>query len=254
MLFSIAEYYPNANVYVADQNDVLDREYYKKLRNQLFKAGYQKRISVEHLPYDCGLSFARNHLVKTTPNKYKLILDDDMVFTKETDIQKMVELLEAHPSAGIVGGRVQQLGSDLHFEFKLEIKGNTLHQIPDGNQYKTHNDIKFRKTGCVLNFALMRGDLFNHIEWDNNLKVTEHMDFYIRMKNIPYQILYTPDVVIDHPPIEREQDYKELRQRKEFLVQMLQKHKVTRVVYLNGQVTEIMPDGGIKRYRETVKK
>lgn len=252
LLISIAEFYPMANVYVADQNEVFDREFYKKLRAQLMEMGLAKRPSFEHLPYDCGLSYARNHLVMTTPNPLKLILDDDFEFTKETDIGKMVKLMEAHPKAGIVGGRVRQLGTDVHFEFNLEIQGDTIVQIPDKQPLRDFNGTKFKKTGCVLNFALMRKDLFRYIQWDQDLKVTEHTDFYLRMKNVPYQILYTPDVVVEHPPAMRESNYKEMRQRPEFLVHMLKKHKVTRLKYLNGQVMEAMPDESIKRYKTKI--
>jgi GT2 family glycosyltransferase len=250
LLLSIAEYYPMANVYVADQNETLDRDFYKKLRNKVYDAGLLKRVSIEHLPYDCGLSYARNHLVRTTPNKYKLILDDDMMFTRETDIKKMVTLLEAHPRAGVVGGLVTQLGSEVHFEFNLEIKDQTIYQVPDGQKLREHMGIKYKRTGCVLNFALFRKELFDAVIWDNDLKVTEHMDFYLRLKSgTVYNVLYTPDVVIDHPPTERDADYKDLRQRKEFMVKMLRKHKVQRVQYLNGQVTELTQDGELKRYK-----
>lgn len=251
LLYSIAEYAPCANVYVADQNEQLDMVFYKNIRAELQKLGLHKRLSVKGLPYDCGLSYARNYLVTETPNKYKLILDDDFVFTPETDIGKMVALMDDHPNVGIVGGLVRQHGHDIHFEFELEKKGNTIYQVDDKQPMRTHKGIRYKKTGCVLNFALMRGDIFLQTGWDNDLKVTEHMDFYLRFKNTKYQVFYTPDVVIDHPPTEREPDYKELRQRKEFMVHMLKKHGVNRVKYLNGQVTEI-EGNSLKRYKEKI--
>lgn len=250
LLRSIAEYYPQANVYVADQNEKLDREFYKKLRNDLYAEGMAKRVSIEHLPYDCGLSFARNHLVKTTPNKYKLILDDDFVFTKETDIGKMVRLLDANPRAAIVGGLVKQNGHEIHFEFVPQIQGDTIVHAHDGNKWKEQDGIKYKPTGCVLNFALMRKDLFNIMGWDPGQKVTEHLDFYLEMKNNAYKILYTPDVIVEHPPIEGEQEYKELRTRDEFIKRLLKKYKVRRIKYQNGQVVELDEDGSIRRYRE----
>lgn len=256
LLFSIAEFYPAANVYVADQNKQFDRAFYKKLRSDLYDAGLVKRVSVEYLGYDVGLSAARNHLVLTTPNRYKLILDDDMVFTEATDIGKMVRLLEAHPHAGVVGGLVTQNGTEVHFEFNIEKKGDRLVQVPDGNPVRVfkvgEEEIRYRKTGCVLNFALFRKEVFEYIQWDPALKVTEHTDFYLRMQEVPYQILYAPDVVVDHPPTEREDGYKEMRQRPEFLAHMLRKHGVKSMRYLNGQVHEVTPDGSIARYKSKV--
>lgn len=252
LLLSIAKHYPMANVYVADQNEVFDRPFYKDLRARVMEAGLVKRPSFESLPYDCGLSYARNHLVRTTPNRYKLILDDDMEFSPDTDIGKMVKLLEAFPHAGVVGGKVRQLGHDVHFEFNLEIDGDTIRQIPDKGITRSFEGVSYRKTGCVLNFALFRKEVFEMIQWDQGQKVTEHMDFYLRWRSLPYNIFYTPDVVIEHPPAEKEGDYKEFRTRPEFLVRMFQKHGVRRVKYLNGQVSELQPDGSIKRYKENV--
>lgn len=252
LLLSIAEHYPMANVYVGDQNETLDREFYKQLRSDVYDAGLLKRIVIEHLPYDCGLSYARNHLVLTTPNQYKLILDDDMVFTKETDIGKMVSLMETGNSVGIVGGLVRQLGYDIHFEFTPEIEGDTIVHRTERQIWRSHNNIRYRKTGCVLNFALMRKDLFTYIQWDHRLKVTEHTDFYLRMKQTPYQILYTPDVVVEHPPTQRTDGYKQLRQRDEFQVMMLKKWGMKKMRYENGQVIELMPDDSLRKYKEKV--
>jgi hypothetical protein len=70
------------------------------------------------------------------------------------------------------------------------------------------------------------------------------------MKNTPFSIIYTPDVTVDHPPAERDPDYKEMRQRDEFIKKMFAKHGVTRTKYVNGQVTEVTKDGSIKRYKE----
>jgi glycosyltransferase involved in cell wall biosynthesis len=250
LLFSIVKYYPSANIYIADQNDVFDREFYRKLKSDLYDVGYQKRISVEHLDYDVGLSFARNHLVATTPNKYKLILDDDFEFTKETEIQKMVNLLENNPKVGVVGGLVKQLGQELHFEFNLEVENEELSQESDRNVWRIMDGIKYKRTGCVLNFALFRKDVFNHIRWDQDLKVSEHMDFYIRMRDTPWHILYTPDVIVDHGPVEKTDDYKDMRQRTEFQVKMMRKHRIKKIRYMNGQVVELLSDGSLKKYKE----
>lgn len=249
LLFSIAENYPMANVYVADQNEKFDREFYRGLRERVYNAGLIKRVSVHYLGYDIGVSAARNWLVLNTPNKYKLILDDDFEFSKQTDIGKFVKILEAHPKVGIVGGLVKQLGSEVHFEFDLEIKDGTIYQVKDDWKWLKDSGVQHRRTGCVLNFAIFRKEVFDYIQWDEELKATEHMDFYLRMKAVPWQIMYTPEVVVEHPPVERDADYKEKRQRTEFLMKMLKKHKATRIKYLNGQIYEIEGDG-IARYKE----
>lgn len=253
LLMSIAKYYPVANVYVADQDETLDREYYKELRIELYNAGLAKRVSIEHLPYDCGLSYARNHLVTTTPNMYKLILDDDFEFTEETDITKMIKLFEANPSAGIVGGKVRQLGHDIHFEFTPEKIGDTLYHRGERQLWKTHSGIKYRRTGSVLNFALFKRDVFRNILWDPELKLSEHTDFYLRLKGTPWQVLYTPDVIVEHPQADKNREYKKYRTRDKFTVKMLKKHGVNKMVYQNGQTIEVTPDNKLINYKSTPK-
>jgi len=251
LLFSIAEYYPMANIYVADQDKVLDRAFYKDLRDRLYDAGLAKRLSVESLPYDCGVSYARNHLVTSTPNKFKLILDDDMEFTKETDIGKFIRVMEADNRAGIVGGLMRQNGVDVHFEFTPEKHGDTILHVENKTNWKSHLGVRYKKSGCVLNFALMKKEIFEIIQWDPALKVTEHTDFYLRFQSLAYNVLYTPDVVIDHPSAERDPEYKQLRTRDEFQKLMFRKHGVTRMKYQNGQVVELAKDGSLTRYKET---
>lgn len=252
LMLSIAEHYPMAHIYIADQNETIDRSFYRDLNMKLAQAGLVKRPRVDKLPYDCGVSFARNHLFMNTPGKYKLILDDDMRFTEKTDIGKMVKLIEADEATYIVGGALTQLGTDVHFEFSLDMKDDTISQMPDNSQWREHEGIRYRNPGCVLNFALMRKDIMRYIQWDPELKVCEHMDFYLRLRNIASNktIVYTPDVVIDHPPAERDNEYKALRQRDEFLKKMFYKHGARRVKYLNGQITELQRDGSLKRYKE----
>lgn len=251
LLLSIARHAPDANVTVADQNGTGDRAFYRDLRKKLADAGMRRKVCVDFLPFDCGVSHARNHLVGRATRPYVLILDDDMEFTAKTDVSGMRRLLESNPRAGVVGGMVTQNGHEIHFEFDLERSGDTLRQVEDGNQWERSGGIRYRRTGCVLNFALFRRDALALMRWDPALKVSEHTDFYLRWKSqSPYEILYCPEVSIDHPPHEREPGYREMRQRSEFLAMMMRKHGITRYKYLNGQVKELLPDGSMKSYRE----
>ena len=68
------------------------------------------------LPYDCGLSFARNALVDLSDAKYVLLLEDDFEFTDKTRIGKLYEAMEALPDdVGILGGRVVRDGQPIDF-------------------------------------------------------------------------------------------------------------------------------------------
>lgn len=249
LVFSITRYYPLASITIADQNFKFDRQFYRELREKARKLGLSESIDVIRLPYDCGVSFARNYLMHNTTKKYKLILDDDFEFTGQTDIKKMIEIMESDPQNYIVGGCVKQLGTELHYEFNLKNENGTIEQMPDGDNWRHHNGIRYKRTGCVLNFALMKSELFAYISWDESLKVTEHTDFYLRMLKNTGKIVYVPEVVVNHPPAERNEEYKAMRTRDEFLVRMLRKHNATKLVYLSGSTLELMPNGTISHYK-----
>lgn len=251
LLLSIAAHEPEAAVYVADQSEAFDSEGYDRLAQRLEEAGLRRRPTVDRLPFDCGLSTARNHLVDSTPSECKLILDDDFVFTEQTDVSKLVRLLELHPEAAAVGGGVVRGGRIRHAGTLLQRDGTTLRQLAAGGPLQERAGIRFRQTDCVPNFVLMRRQLFEHMRWDPDLKTAgEHIDFYLRMQDTPYGVLYTPDVTIDHPPVEAEPGYKRLRWRGGFLKQVLIKHEAVRLESVNGAVTELQPDGSLTRHSE----
>lgn len=242
LLRSIARRYPDAAIHVADQNEALDEQFYESLWSELSAAGLVRRPAVSHLSFDCGLSVARNHLVTTTPRKYKLILDDDFAFTGETKIERFVTLLEAHPEAGVVGGDVNRDGAVQRFDFRIDQRNGTFRPIIDDSPFLVHDGIRYRKTDCVVNFALMRRDLFAHLLWDAKLKIAEHADFYVRMMDTPYSVLHTPDVALDHLHPEQDADYASYRGRhEEFLAKVMTKHRLTRIETVRGAVIEMPP-------------
>jgi hypothetical protein len=245
LLRSIASRYPDAAVYVADQGEVLDDEFYGGLCSELLAAGLVTPPDVRLLPFDCGLSAARNHLVTTTLREYKLILDDDFSFTDETRIERFIALLEAHPEAGIVGGNVNRNGEPQLFDFRIDrTDRTTFRPVIDDSPYSVQDGVRYRETDCVVNFALMRRELFDHVLWDPKLKVGEHGDFYFRVLDAPFSVLHTPDVVVDHLEPEQDPDYAMYRGRHvEFLALAMAKHGLTKVERPDGSVIELPPDG-----------
>ena len=226
LLNSIFKFYPGAKVTVADQSKDINSLFYNKFK------GYDLRVLP--LPYDCGLSFARNVLVENTKREYKLLLEDDFKFTEETDIEKMVKLAEI---ADIVGGKVYKKNQILNFECYLKKYGKELHQIYDGDKWKHHEGITYKKTGCVLNFALFRKNVFYDVKWDNRLKLREHQHFFYRARN--KKIVYTPDVaILDNKKGAGHPSYRKLKSRDEFWKVAMEDLGITKVKYLNGQTVE----------------
>lgn len=218
LLESINRYYPEADITIAAQGEDIDIP----------------GCTVFRLPEDYGLSASRNYLVKNTTKPYVLILEDDFIFKNATDIKLMVELLESDKYVGVVGGVVEEHGQEIHFEHFPHKKERILEHIPDGDDYYKYRGITYKQTGCVLNFALFKREVFDSVMWDNQLKLCDHNDFYLRLKQTPWTILYTPQVVIDTKKDYDTREYKQYKQRDDFKKIFFDKHGLDKIVYLDG--------------------
>jgi hypothetical protein len=136
-------------------------------------------------------------------------------------------------------------GHSVPFDFRIDLRDGVLRQVvQDGPYASSRSGIRYRETDCVVNFALMRRELFDHVLWDSELKLIEHLDFYLRIRDSPFAVLHTPDVAVDHPPVvESAEDYAAFRARWEFVVQTMIKHGLRRVETIAGLVVELGPDG-----------
>jgi GT2 family glycosyltransferase len=237
LLFSIVKYYPNANIFIADDGKHFNVPYYTDLWKRLFEAGLTKKPTAYNIEYDSGLSYSRNFLVKSVRDKFKylLILDDDFEFTEETKIKKMKELLEGDLTLGLVGGVVSDDGKmDRHFEHNFEIIGETLYHRADKEAMKKINGIEYKIVECVLNFCLINNSLTYSVLWDDKIKIQgEHTDFFLRLKETPWKVAYCPEVRVNHFT-KLDPEYKKKRKRNEFLIYMMKKHNIKKIEYLNG--------------------
>jgi len=236
LLFSIAKYYPQANIFIADQSKKLITKMYNDLYFRLFEVGLRVKPKAYGLKYDCGLSEARNHLFAHTNRKYKLLLEEDFVFTEKTDIPAMLELLESDPKLGIVGGMVIQDGNEIKFEHYLVKNGPTLYHRASGG----YNAQEYKLTGCVPNFMLMRADL--GVVWDDRIKISgEHTDFFLKLAETDWLVAYTRKAQVDHVKINGKA-YKFMRKRDEFMKILFQNHNINKIVYINGYTIEYKYD------------
>jgi GT2 family glycosyltransferase len=246
LVLSIAHYYPDAKVFIGDQNQILAKKFYEQLQE---RAGFRRsQFKVFKLPFDCGLSRARNFLVQNTPSAYKLILDDDFIFTRETDLYKFLTLIE-QDGVGVVAGAVKTNGMLINYEYKLDKQDDTMFYAPDGDQWQEYKGITYKQTGCVLNFALYRKEVFEDVLWDRDLKVTEHLEFMWRLNQTPWKILYTPEVITSHSQ-ERNHEYKKMRKRTDFRFLSFQKMGISKVHYVHNGHTVELKDGKIINTRE----
>lgn len=232
LLNSIDERYPKQRIWVGDQNKPP-------------RIVHKRQNRVLNLPYDCGLSYARNKLVEATTAPFVLLLEDDFEFVPATLPEKLLLLMNEMPNVGVVGGAVRQNNVPIPFEFYPMIEDGVLYHRRDGDNWLDYAGLKFKSTGACMNFALFRREMFEDVQWDPQLKLREHQDFYIRLLQTKWRVLFTPDVWINDAKEKRSpQEYQDLKNRDEFLVTMMKKHDLHKIKYQNGSTRELI-DGAI---------
>jgi GT2 family glycosyltransferase len=155
-------------------------------------------------------------------------------------------VLDADDNVGIVGGAINQTKIE-HFEYWLKRKNNAIIYYKDENKSikKKIGGVECVKYGCVFNFALMRKKIFSDVAWDDKIKIQgEHTDFYLNMAQTDWDVVYTPEVIIDHQQ-QFSPEYKDQRKRMEYLIYMMKKHNVNRITWEDTGTTYLLEDNKI---------
>jgi hypothetical protein len=137
-----------------------------------------------NLPFDCGLSRARNALIDTLATQYMLLLEDDFLFTDETRIESLVEVLKADREVGVVGGAIRSpLGRVMAYALDLEVFRTTLFVRESTHRLRfTPGGLPYRLCDMTWNFALFRKEMLAEHRWDDRLKLGEHCPYYHQVK------------------------------------------------------------------------
>ncbi|NOX55579.1 MAG: glycosyltransferase [Planctomycetes bacterium] len=201
---SIVSLYPEARILVADDSlgckeDVIPRDG-RWVKDHPNVTWYQ-------LPFDVGLAAGRNYLVQKATAPILINCDDDFVFMRETRLDRMIDVLDSAPDVGLVSGLVRQgrevqnyagrfvwsEGSGGRRRLRVRLNGQVPLRTPAGTRYVP--------TDLGLNFFAARRDVLLRARWDEAFKVSwEHMDHFLTLHQLGIQLVYTPDVVVDHRP------------------------------------------------------
>lgn len=191
---SIRKYYPDIPIIVADDSEASALEF------------SDPNTTLLRLPYDTGLSAGRNAAVDAADTEYVVVLDDDFVFVRRTDLARFEPFVDSG-LFDICGGQILVHGEpDTHLAW-MHQEGDTLH-------YQHAREAE-GPTACdlVLNFIFGRAETFRRIRWDDDLKLGEHLDFYLRCQEQGARVGFIPSVYIDHCPM-RSKKYNSIRHPK----------------------------------------
>lgn len=215
---SIRHHYPLAKIVVAD--------------NGRQKCALPDTVQRLDLPFDCGLSRARNALIDTLTTKYLLVLEDDFLFTSETSIEPLVEILQSDPEVGAVGGALRSCqGRVAAYALDLEVFRGTLTVREATHRVRfTPSGLSYRLCDMIWNFALFRQEMLAEHRWQDRLKVGEHCPYFHQVKLAGrWRIAACAATRIYHVPEKRPPSYLQYRQRAQSLFESyLKEHGIQR--------------------------
>lgn len=231
LLTSLRSVYPRVPVLVADDG---------RLSLQA-RADAHRHILT--LPYDVGLSAARNALLERVATPLFVTLDDDFVFSERTTIERLVAVLDARPELDIVAGSLYLPGREAEPYAYAEL----LDVVDEGRELRmrkgSHGPVP-GFDGChrydiALNFFVARADRVRAMGgWDARLKLGEHQDFFLRAKRAGLGVAVCPSYATAlHEQDHSDTAYKQKRMREfQFLRLMLESHGLRRLRLSTGPI------------------
>lgn len=229
---SILKYYPNISILIGD--DGLD------YCGEKLKIDFPNQFNIisYHLPLDSGLSYGRNFLVSKVKTKYLLLCDDDFIFDKKSDLQTALNILK-EKKLDIIGGYFRNykivktifdrficLGQKI---FRYELATNYIGKFELNNK-KLNLNFRFKdfpdyeETSFVMNFFVAKTSSIKKVLWDEDLKVMEHEDFFIRASQKGLKVAFTNKLSIQHHPV-HSRKYKQ-RRRRDFIPLFMSKNNL----------------------------
>ena len=192
LLASIRRRYPDRQlrILVADDGGAADREVLR---------GFGARHL--RLQPNAGLSHGRNALVQATRTPFLVLLDDDTVFDRGTELGTLHQALRQHPKVALAAGCYIDLRYPNHthpcFRARFHaseggavVRSEVVHTPPAA-------------AGCErahmgTNFFMARTSALRRFGWDPRQKVMEHETFYYQLFLNEQPVLVCANVTVEH--------------------------------------------------------
>jgi len=172
------------------------------------------------LPYDCGLSAARNAAVRAAKTRLVFLADDDEIVSEETRLESLLDVLNSDPEIGLVAGLIRQGSRGAKgdvaggWQADLALNDGVLAALPLASQWKqTPAGTWYRRTDRYINVFLAARQLLLDHPWSEKHKISgEHLDHVLRLKTAGVKVAYSPECIIGEAP-STNSDYLAFRRR-----------------------------------------
>lgn len=205
---------PDIQIYLGDQ------DIHSKLKDY-----YQiPNIHYYSLPYDCGISVARNQLITQALKDgcdYFMWIDNDFVFDNNFNLSHAITILEQNKKIGVVGGSLKKNGVLCNYErfMYYDRPRGILTYVPIKYTHpkpKYINDIEYYDCDITFNFCVAKKELWENpqLRWNEKIKVKyEHSTFFLLLQQYSnYKVAYCPSFSAHHEHVGTQQ-YQNFRMR-----------------------------------------
>ncbi|KAI8810895.1 hypothetical protein BJ742DRAFT_162782 [Cladochytrium replicatum] len=256
LVSSARKLYPGIHIIVSDDAEHL-----------VESGGFKKSFYYMPLPHDAGLSAGRNRMVEQVKTTYFLTLDDDFVLDENSKIEALIHALETPPDVAmrekhaypnwrgtfdIAAGKnpVDEQRWGLDFSGLMSVEGGVL-RLKNGT-YGPQPHEGCHHVDFVPNIFLGRTSVFQkEIQWDEQLKLGEHEDFFLRSKELGLGTLTCPHVSFNHDQVHhwlKQTKYDLLRNRVyDFWKLALMKHGARQLESFGNIMMDLIVPPKVKR-------
>ncbi len=215
---------------------VVDDSFTPYARTVLAEQFPDSPMTAYHLPPDTGISAGRNYALEHMTTPYFVLLDDDHVLRPDSHVDRMRATL-VEGGWDIVGGTYVQVDQNnqpyvLCWEGEL-VRIDTMLVC---RALRMSGDVS--PCDIVNNYFVAKTEAVRSIGgWDPELKILEHVDFFLRAGERRLRVAHLRGAFVDHRP-QRSAGYNRYRVDRvgEYRQMWLQKHGISHYIDFLGRV------------------
>lgn len=166
LLGSVRRFYPHVPIIVVDDSR---------------QPHHYPGVQTIAMPFNSGISAGRNEGLRHVSTPYVLLLDDDFVFYRRTNLADALARMKREPRIDMMGGAVV----DLPFYRVTDYRRTQLFPTEARPLLPLNSSLAGLPVyDKVANFLLAQAESLRRVGWDEQLKLVEHADFFTRARGV----------------------------------------------------------------------